>query len=314
MVNLKQNKNVEFYEDDELGIHEYRDKKGHSLIGVTTLMKKHNLGDAGSDYKSIPKAVLNSAAEKGKKLHQMLENYDNGLAVEDSPALRAYKEKKLDVLSSEYLISDNKMVASKIDKVLADGTLIDIKRTSKTYIKSLEWQLSIYAYLFEKQNKGVKVPALYCAHFSFSGNTFIGLELIPINRLPDEKIEQLFECEKNGVLYQDDEQSAEPNLSLAISEEEILTLQQKEGQITAFEMSAKRLKEEVEQFHQKIKTYMETNNIKTMQGAKLKYTLVEPFTRKGIDSSSLEKEMPEIAEKYRKETQVKSSLKVKVIC
>jgi regulator of replication initiation timing len=89
-------------------------------------------------------------------------------------------------------------------------------------------------------------------------------------------------------------------------------LRQKEGQIIAFEMSAKRLKEEVEQFHNRIKNYMETNNIKTIQGAKLKYTLVDAFTRKGIDSSSLEKEMPEIAEKYRKNTVVKSSLKVKI--
>jgi regulator of replication initiation timing len=242
----------------------------------------------------------------------MLEDYDNGVAVEDSPALRAYKAKKLNVISSEYLISDNNIVASKIDKVLADGSIIDVKRTSKTYIKSLEWQLSIYAYLFEKQNKGVKVPALYCAHFLFTGNTFNDLKIIPINRLPDEKIEKLLECEKNGLLYSDDSEEAEPNLSLAISEEEILTLRQKEGQIIAFEMSAKRLKEEVEQFHNRIKNYMETNNIKTMQGAKLKYTLVDAFTRKGIDSSSLEKEMPEIAEKYRKNTVVKSSLKVKI--
>lgn len=312
MINLKQNKNIEFYEDDELGIHEYRDKKGNNLIGVTALMKKHNLGDAGNDYELIPKAVLNSAAEKGKKLHQMLEDYDNGVAVEDSPALRAYKAKQLAVISSEYLISDNNIVASKIDKVLADGSIIDVKRTSKTYIKSLEWQLSIYAYLFEKQNKGVKVPALYCAHFLFTGNTFNDLKIIPINRLPDEKIEKLLECEKNGLLYSDDSEADEPNLSLAISEEEILTLRQKEGQIIAFEMSAKRLKEEVEQFHNRIKNYMETNNIKTMQGAKLKYTLVDAFTRKGIDSSSLEKEMPEIAEKYRKNTVVKSSLKVKI--
>ena len=156
-MRLKQNKKV-FFSDI---VHCYLNDKGEELIGVTSLMKKHGLG---ADYSGIPQDVLERAAERGSRAHRLLEDYDNGKAVEDCPILQSYKSLELQVAASEYLISDNRTVASSIDKVLEDGSLVDVKTTSELHIGALEWQLSIYAYLFERQNKGLKVPHLYALH------------------------------------------------------------------------------------------------------------------------------------------------------
>ena len=113
-MKLKVNKKV-FFSDI---VHCYLNDKGEELIGVTSLMKKHGLG---ADYSGIPQDVLERAAERGSRVHRLLEDYDNGKAVEDCPILQSYKSLGLQVAASEYLISDNRTVASSIDKVLEDA-------------------------------------------------------------------------------------------------------------------------------------------------------------------------------------------------
>ena len=70
------------------------------LIGVTTLMKKHGLSP---DYGDIPAEVLAKAAARGTAIHNLLEDYDNGKAVQEDEAgnLKAYKELGLKIHCSE---------------------------------------------------------------------------------------------------------------------------------------------------------------------------------------------------------------------
>ena len=72
---------------------------------------------------------------------------------------------------SEYLISDNAHYASMIDKVyrVNDNTFdrCDIKTYGAMTVEKFEkaeWQLSIYAYLFELQNPKAKVRNLFIIH------------------------------------------------------------------------------------------------------------------------------------------------------
>ena len=65
-MKLKQNKKV-FFSDI---VHCYLNDKGEELIGVTSLMKKHGLG---ADYSGIPQDVLERAAERGSRVHRLLE-------------------------------------------------------------------------------------------------------------------------------------------------------------------------------------------------------------------------------------------------
>ena len=119
---------------------------GSFLLGVTSLLHRTLFADK---YNGISKEVLAKAADYGHNIHEQIELVDT-LGVEShTPAVQAYLQMKTDLglttLANEYLVSDE---------------LADIKTTSRLDMEYLSWQLSMYAYLFERQNPGLKVPRL----------------------------------------------------------------------------------------------------------------------------------------------------------
>ena len=298
-MKLKVNKKV-FFSDI---VHCYLNDKGEELIGVTSLMKKHGLG---ADYSGIPQDVLERAAERGSRVHRLLEDYDNGKAVEDCPILQSYKTLGLQVAASEYLISDNKTVASSIDKVLEDGSLVDVKTTSKLHIEALEWQLSIYAYLFEKQNKGIKVPHLYALHIRDERCR----PLREISRLLDAKVERLLECERKGVLYTA-VPSAVPVLTEVWPEAQIAEIKKLEEAVADFEARAKEAKTALEQYRSRLYEYMLEHNIDKMETDSFSYTLKRPYEKVAFDTARFKEEEPQMYDQYTKLTQVKGNVTYK---
>jgi hypothetical protein len=285
--------------------------EGKYLLGVTSLMKKHGLS---ANYEGISNEVLEAAAERGTRVHKMLEDYDNGVMVEDNPLLSSYRRLRLKVLSSEYLVSDNKIVASSIDKVLDDYSIADVKTTSEVHTEALRWQLSIYKYLFELQNPQLKVNKLYCIHIPLKkaiDGTYAHkfCKKIEIEPLPAEKVIKLLECEQRGEIYHDEQVEAVPDLSVLFNPTDLASLQSIENRIIEFEENAKMLKEKVSEYRSTIQDYMSAHNIKTIGTERLKYTLVAPYTKQMLDCKLLTAEMPEIAQKYTKTSEVKGSLK-----
>lgn len=295
-MKLKQNKKV-FFSDI---VHCYLNDKGDELIGVTSLMKKHGLG---ADYSGIPQDVLERAAERGSRVHRLLEDYDNGKAVEDCPILQSYKSLGLQVAASEYLISDNRTVASSIDKVLEDCSLVDIKTTSELHIKALEWQLSIYAWLFERQNKGLKVPHLYALHIRDARCR----PLREINRLPDEEVERLLECEKKGIIYTA-VPSAVPALSEVWPEAQIAEVKRLEEAVAVFEARARENKEKLERYRACLYEYMMEHNIDRMETDSFCYTLRRPYVKQSFDSKAFKEDNPELYGKYLRSSEVKGNV------
>ena len=186
------------------------------LEGVTTLMKHQHLS---ADYGGINADVLAHAAARGTAVHKMLEEYDNtgqtitrrdiswenedgtvGTEVLDfSKELASYSELGLDVLESEYLVSDEMVCASSIDKVVLneEGTidLCDVKCTSRFHNDSVAWQLSIYACLFERMNPRRKVRNLYGLWFS-KGKC----HKILVNRYPSDVVTLLLLRERKRIV------------------------------------------------------------------------------------------------------------------
>ena len=301
-MKLKENKKVFF--DDLTHTYWMGDK---TLIGVTSLMKKHGLS---VDYGDIPKEVLAKAAERGTAVHKMLEAYDNGEAVELTDILRAYKRLGLNVIASEYLVSDNKIVASSIDKVLATDEenvvdLADVKTTSTLHIGPLEWQLSIYAYLFEMQNKGVKVRSLYGIHIH-NGN----VKFVPVNRIPDAEVKALIKAESEHTLYRVPDK-ATPSVEMVLSAEDASVAVELESQLIVAEATVAALKERLGAMRDAVYEYMENNNLTELKAGSGVYTRKRPTTRASIDSAKLKAEMPDIAAKYTKESVVKGSISYK---
>lgn len=134
---------------------------GCQLSGITSLLHRTLFADK---YTGISPEVLAKAAEYGHNIHEQIEIVDSLGVESDNPSVIDYcrmkKENNLVPLVNEYLVSDEIAYASSIDIVFDDYTLADIKTTSRLDMEYLSWQLSIYAWLFEMQNPGLKVPRL----------------------------------------------------------------------------------------------------------------------------------------------------------
>lgn len=135
---------------------------GKSLSGVTGMLGRTLFVNK---YKGISKAVLANAASYGHNIHEQIELVDSLGVESQNPAVKAYVEMKsqlgLTTLANEYLVSDEEYIASSIDLVFDDVSIADIKTTSHLDMEYVSWQLSIYAYLFEKQNPTLRVPRLF---------------------------------------------------------------------------------------------------------------------------------------------------------
>lgn len=314
MIKLKENKKVHF---DEL-THSYF-CGDVELVGVTTLMRHQGLSP---NYAGIDEHVLAHAAARGTAVHQTLEDYDNNepiiqprvvddneggkLTIDTSRELSAYRDLGLKVIASEFLVSDNKVVASSIDKVLETDEdnvvdLGDIKTTSTLHVDALEWQLSIYAYLFELQNKGLKVRNLYGIHVR-DGKA----RKQKVRRIDADVIKKLIKCEAKGDKFESD--GSDPQLSMILPDEQIASLVADEVQIAQFEAAVKAIKERINDRKAIIYDFMLANGIKEMKCAGGSYKLKSPSTRTNFNSSMLKLEHPDLFQKYSSVSEVKGGV------
>ena len=160
MKNLKKSP-VVFNEDE----HTY-ELNGKLLSGITPIVGWM----FPKTYEGISEDVLQKAADYGHDIHKrcnMLDLYgifDDHESVKDYYTLR--EENGWLPVDCEYLVSDNKRVASCIDVVYSDihGKVVlgDIKTTSQIHVENVTLQLNLYAYLFEMQNPNMVVDKLVC--------------------------------------------------------------------------------------------------------------------------------------------------------
>lgn len=271
------------------------------LSGVTSLMAKHGLS---VDYSGIPEAVLKRAAAKGSAIHSLLEDYDNGMPVAEDANVKAYRKLGLKVICSEYLVSDHETTASFIDKVLEDGSLADVKTTAEVHEDSVSWQLSIYAYLFERQNPGFMVPSLFCIHVR-NGKA----RLIPIRRVPDAEVAELLAAEKEGRIYsrKDDAVSA----TEAITPDESAVLVGALAKIAAYTAAVKAEEAKVEKIKNRLYNYMTENNLNKVSCEGGEFVRKAESVQIRLDSKAIKEKEPEIFEKYSREIRVKGSITFK---
>lgn len=303
------------------------------LMGVTSLMKKHNLSP---DYGGIDEHVLAAAATRGSAIHKLLEDYDNGdpvvlrdvyydwldeggvkqrkcvITASDLDAnLKAYKTLNLKVLASEFLISDNKIVASSIDKVIASNKpgyvhLGDVKSTSTLHIKALEWQLGIYKYLLEKQCRTVKVDKCFGIHIRNGA-----VKYTEINPVSAERVAALLAAEAKGIMYVDDAEA--PTAELVLSNEELTSLVQAEKDIIKYDEAIKALKQCNEALKERVYQYMIDNNLDCLTCNDGTFTLKRPYLSNRVDSKKLKSKYPDVANECMVQSEVKGSVTFKPI-
>lgn len=274
---------------------------GKSLSGVTSILNRQLFADK---YSGISDEVLNKAAEYGKGIHESIELYDSLGIGEDEDAVKAYiklcQKEGLTRLDNEYLISDNDYVASSIDVVFDDCSLADIKTTSHLDEEYVSWQLSIYAYLFEKQNPDLQANRLLAIWIPKA--RYGKPKVVEVPRKPVSEVVRLIEADKAGQQYV-------PSIA---STTEITIANDVVQEVIRIERELKELKDKQTELREGLLKQMQDHNIKSFKTDGLSLTRKLATTKTSLDSKMLQEKYPEIYNECLKTSEVKESLLIKI--
>lgn len=308
MIKLKDSRFAKFYEkystvvDGELKeyTHVYVTPEGGFLPGVTGMIKKQLFP---KKYGDVPAAVLAAAAARGSFVHHNCECLDKGMTsacVEAMQYMQMRKELGMEPVANEYCVSLPTM-ASCIDCVWSkDGEvyLADIKTTYELDEEYLSWQLSIYAYMFEKQNPGLYVKGLYGV-WLYKGQ-HDKTKVVTITRKSDAEVEALIDAEVSGRQY-----IAAPTSSHG----QIVNPSLVEDFYNTYKM-VEDMNERMELFKQNLKAKFEELGLKSYDFGKFKISYTPASESEVFDSAKFKKENPDIAKQYMKTQKRSASMRV----
>lgn len=280
--------------------HTYTDENGNLIPSVSEIIRNW----LGNKYADIDAEVLKKAQEKGNKVHNEIENY---LLQNIEPKKPTYEFKCF-----KELIKEHPVTATHSEQVLYGATeygafagkydlfdsvlgmLRDIKTNYSLDKEYVQIQNSLYAFMLRQLD--VKVNGSEVIHLppekSPQKPQILALEL-----LPDAECEEIVRAYFNG------ESKPQANLQ-CLNEQAIAELETTILAMEKFEMTIKEYKD-------KILKEMEERNISQIKiGKKITISYIAPTTRESIDTARLKKEMPVVASKYKKVSNVKSSVRI----
>lgn len=307
---------VQFIENRAEGMHHYI-LGLNELTGVTTILKDVIYRDK---YTGIDEAVLRNAADRGTAIHEAVQAYMMGVDYELDPYLQPYE---LDARVAwdawtnnpacagllaeavEYLVSDCKEIASKIDVVRKVGegkyAIADIKTTYQVDIEYVSWQLSVYKYLFERQNPNSEVVQMQVFWYNRREKMW------RLNDIPDKgtaEVERLLDAWRKGEFWgmpmPADTEYPAPLLNI--------------GQMYAeMEQAVKDATAKRDEFRDRMLAAMTDAGIEQVKAEGFTCSLVGESERKGFDYKRMIKEHPDLADlfgEYETTTKVKPSIRI----
>lgn len=290
---------------------EYIDSKHIYLVNGEIVPSVTKIVDyaMGSEYKDVPKHILEASAEYGTAVHEAIEQYiktkDIVIAYEQQidDFVRLAKDKMLMVRDMEQIVHYGNVYAGRYDICDEFDIIWDIKTTSKLHTESLSWQLSLY-YLAKC---GEIKPYGYAIWLPKKGEA----QVVEIKTKPLDEVLKLIEDYKNGV-----ERVIKNDVAVVNSINEIITPEDMEL-FKKQEALEKLVKERKEAINQKVIDYFKANNIKSFKSddGTLSITYVEASTRTSLDTKKVEalfKETGIDISQYQKTSEVKESVRIKV--
>ena len=268
-------------------------------------------------YKGIPENILNQAAAYGSLIHQKIQLYDT-FGIDDDPTIHAYAEIKeqagAETRANEYLVSDEKRIASSIDLLMKNNDIWDAKTTSKVHIPNVTIQTSIYAWLFEMQT-GEKAGNLYCLWLPKP--QYGQPELIPLKRVSADICQYIVEVWENGgdpmtcraVLAQSgfefEKQRTEGDIPAGLQDlmDELIQIKTAKDQLDEREKAIKQV----------FLSQMQKDGVDKMGNDLIEFSRRAAYERTSIDTTALKKKMPEVFESFKKVTKVAESITYKVL-
>lgn len=290
--------------------HEYFTPYFKKLHGITGFINEQLFP---GKLDGIPESVLSLATERGKRVHEECENIDNeGIEAESKQGenyLRLKSDFGLTHIASEYIVTDNEFIASPIDKVYlgrySNSVILgDIKTTYKLDMLYLSWQLSIYAYFFQKQNPNLIVDHLLAIWLRGDDNDTI----VPVERIPDKEIEIFLQCCKEGLKYVDNCSADFYVAKLNDLPEKVNNVEESVYQLIEIQ---KTLDEQMNKFKSQLLELMKEAKADNIKGDLITITRKKAYSRESIDTKALKEKYPDIYEEFIKYSNVKESIQIK---
>ena len=287
---------------------------GKELSGITGVIQRQLFPQ---EYSGIPQRILDAAAEYGRSVHKSCESFDKEWKHDGTVEVQDYidlcKEYGLIHEASEYLVSDNTSYASMIDKLYRTSDTTFSIGDLKTYygkmqgekLEKCRWQLSIYAYLFELQNKKAKVDKLFILHIrnkQKKDGTFDHVkEIIFVDRIPSDICKELLDADLRG------EQFKNP---FALPDEIAPRL----DRIKVLIETKNKAEEELNAIKADILSSMEFLDVKTWATDEVRLTRTLPTTRQSFDLAKFKQAHPNINDydQFYKVSHVSGGLKIAV--
>lgn len=297
---------------------------GRLLLSVTEVIKRYVFPDM---YSNVPEEVLNKAADRGTATHAIIEKYIKGTLTNEE-----YEANKADIDSfvneidkrhlflgqSECIVSDSELLAGTIDIIglFNEGKgeriiIADVKTTSRLNIEYLQWQLSLYAYLFLGSNQNAylfNIPDLYGIHLR-DGKC----KIVKIEPLPLDAIESLLDAIRNNVQPEDWKKPQSDLLNVKELTEQYRAAFAKRAEL---QEKVKELDEEIESCLEGIK--QEFLRIGTYKEAfdDVEISLPTDTIRRTFDKAAFAKRHPELKaelDECCKETRIEGKIKIKFV-
>lgn len=286
--------------------HTYTALDGRHLQGITGMLSRQLFPEK---YAGVDEETLRKAAERGSMIHSVCELVDAGFPT-DSPEANGYKQLKVAIglvhEASEYIVSDNEHFASPIDKVFRESedtfSLADVKTTYKYDSEYVRWQLSIYAFFFERQNPGAKIRNLYGIWLREDKH-----EIHPEERIPAEIVESLLQCEING------EKFINPFAVQKVKCDLPDKYAQMEEAIAEIDRQEKFWSERKKELTQGIKEEMARAGVTKWTGRKVSFTRTEDYEREDFDKKRFAADHPELYMQYLTKTKVSGRITLRTL-
>ena len=311
------------------------------LSGITGLI--HNVLQLGvypdaSDY--VLKVQIPKAGYYGTCVHKAIQTWDDlGIectaypskphptagalpaqdVTEELDTYKGLKPYKCRTIATEFTV-DYGMFASQVDSVWADEEdgiyLVDYKTNNLDYYPGnaiglqeyLSWQLSCYAYMFERQT-GLKVKGLYGVWLRKGDG-----ERWAIERKPDDQVKMLLDTRvtltDNGFIYLNlDMQVYNTRQLVKKAEDSSLAVPAEITKTIADLLKAEKL---AKQCKEQLRELMEQHGVTKWENDEFTATIGKDSTSTTFDTTRFKKEEPELYKQYLKSSTRKGSFTLKL--
>jgi hypothetical protein len=311
------------------------------LSGITSLIHQVLLLGIYPDANDFVKKVqIPRAGYYGTCVHKAIQMYDElGIectqfpskphptagvlpeqdVTEELDTYKGLKPYKCRTIACEFTV-DYGMFASQIDSIWADEEdgiyLVDYKTNNLDYYPGnakglaeyLSWQLSCYAFMFERLT-GLKVKGLFGVWLRKGEGMRWNIE-----RKPDDKVKMLLDTSvtltDNGFVYLNLDMQAYNTQQLANKVVETSTGLVVPQEITKAIADLVKAEKAAKEMKERLRSLMEQNNVTKWECDEFTASIGKESKATTFDSKALEKADPETYKKYLKTTTRKGSFKI----